>query len=402
LEYSKLLDLDWLFRPQSKQDFFDHIWQKKPKLIVSGRSNYFSQLFDKQSLERIIEFSQPQPPSIRLKSVILDEEVEIPLLPNGRINIEQLRKYYMKGHSLILNSVEDYDPQVAQLARSLETEMGARVQVNSYLTPQNEQGFKPHYDTHDVIVAQIDGHKLWKIYPEDSVCPLNEMVDGAPQFRQATTEPQLIKLSPGDILYLPRGWVHEAETEDNASLHLTFGLHPPLAKDLLYAALEAMVVKYPQLREALPIGPLAVPDNRQKLEQCFTQLISLYAEHANVHDAAQVIDDQLLRRSRSAGDGRLFGDIEALSTISPETQLQRRRYIRAQLVRVDHETIGLKFLNELIKGPNSFQVAIDYVLGSSQPFYVKDLPQLEASHQLVLASSMVSCGLCSLTHTRLG
>jgi lysine-specific demethylase/histidyl-hydroxylase NO66 len=396
LENNVFFDLEWLIFPYGKENFFNNFWQKKVGFISSARSDLFLSLFNKESFENIIEFSQPKPPSIRLKSSRLDEEIPIPILDSGRINVEKIRKCYMKGYTLILNSVEDYDPKVAQLARSIETEMGARVQVNSYLTPPLSQGFKPHYDTHDVIVVQIDGCKLWKVYPENLVCPLNKMVDGAPQFRDCKSEPKEILLSPGDILYLPRGWIHEAETENNASLHLTFGIHPPLAVDLLYAALDAMVIKYPQLREALPVGPLEKSIENGSLEKIFSNIVSLYAENASAIDAAQIIDDQLLRRSRSGGNGHIFHDIESLTNISPNTRLQRLDNVRVQLVWINDETVALKFFNELVKGPISFQPAMEYILNSVGSFYIKDLPELEVDHQMILASSLISCGLCFL------
>ena len=38
-------------------------------------------------------------------------------------------------------------------------------------------------------------------------------------------------LEPGDTLYLPRGWPHQAHTSDSDSLHLTIGLHPQTRLD---------------------------------------------------------------------------------------------------------------------------------------------------------------------------
>ncbi|HSK70633.1 MAG TPA: cupin domain-containing protein [Pyrinomonadaceae bacterium] len=390
-----MLDLDWLLKPYDKNTFFDEVWQKKPEVLVTGRAGYFESLFSKRSVERIIEFAQPQPPTIRFAFAESDEQVEIPFSPNGRANIDRIRKLYLQGQTVILNSVENFDPTVAQLTRAVETEMGARVQVNSYLTPPSAQGFRPHYDTHDVLVAQIQGEKLWKVYGGDCVCPLNELVDGGPRFRESMQPPKEIHLRSGDLLYLPRGWVHEAVTLQTASLHLTFGIHPPLGKDLLLAALEALIKDHPELREALSVGPLSIETNRVCLETRFAQLVELFATHASATEAAHAIDDQLLRCGRSGGDGHLFEDMENLPSLARDTVIQRRTNVPCRVIKID-DGVGLQFLNGLIKGPVDFEDAMKFVALNTAPFTASELPGLPNDHQLILASSLVADGLCYL------
>jgi ribosomal protein L16 Arg81 hydroxylase len=391
-----LLDLDWLLRPHDKNVFLNEVWQRRPQVLATGRAGYFETLFSKRAVERIIEFSQPRSLSLRLASAASNERIETPLSPNGRINVDQMRKLYLKGQTVVLNSVEDFDPTVAQLARAIETEMGARVQVNSYLTPASSQGFRPHYDTHDVLVAQIEGEKLWKVYGRDSVCPLNEMVDGDPKFRESTQPPEEICLRSGDLLYLPRGWIHEAVTDKTASLHLTIGIHAPLGIDLLYAALEALVDRHAELRETLPVGPLGAEARRARLEARFAELVELFASNASAAEAARAIDDQLLRRGRSGGDGHLFEDIENLPDLTSDTVLQRRTNVCCRVLEIDDGVVGLQFLNGLIKGPAAFQSAMSFIATRVEPFAPSDLPGLSEDEQLVLASSLVTDGLCHL------
>jgi ribosomal protein L16 Arg81 hydroxylase len=390
-----MLDLEWLLSPFDKGRFFDEVWQKKPEVIATARHGHLTGLFDKEALERVLEYSQPKPPSVRLASAASEQGAEVPFSPNGRINMDRLRKLYLEGYTVILNSVEDFDPAVSRLARSIETEMGARVQVNCYLTPASAQGFNRHYDTHDVLVAQVEGEKLWKVYGRDAACPLNELIDGDPRLAEVVHPPEEIRLAPGDILYIPRGWVHEAITDRAASLHLTLGLHPPVGKDLLMAALEALVGSHPELREALPIGPLDTPARRQSLETRFARLVELFASHASAAEAARAIDDQMLRRGRSGGDGHLFQDVEALGGLTAHSLLERRTDLPCRVVEMD-DGIGLQFLNGLIKGPAAFKAAMDFLATCDEPFTPADLPGLPAEHQLVFASSLVSDGLCRL------
>ncbi|MGV3489800.1 MAG: cupin domain-containing protein [Devosia sp.] len=390
-----MFDLDWLLDPFGKKTFFDEIWQKRPQLLVRMQPGRFDGLFGRREVERIIEFGQPRPPSIRLASAANQEKVEVPFLSNGRINIDRIRKLYGSGQTIILNSVEDFDPSVAQLARSIETEMGARVQVNSYLTPPAAQGFKAHYDTHDVLVVQIEGKKLWKVYGADSACPLNEMVNGDPRISSSAQPPEELLLSAGDVLYIPRGWVHEASTHESASLHLTLGLHPPLGKDLLISAVEGLVAKHRELREALPIGALTDPRNRAALEARFARLVALLSAGASALGAAEAIDEQMLQRGRSGGDGRLFEDVVQLGGLTRETVLQRRTNMPCRVIEED-QAVTLRFSNGVIRGPSALGAAMDFVVSRKEPFSVADLPGLSEDHQLLVASSLVADGLCYL------
>lgn len=97
------------------------------------------------------------------------------------------------------------------------------VGANVYLTPPNSQGFALHYDDIEAFVLQIEGQEEWLLYPPRSdgeVLPrelsanLQENEIGAPRL-QCT-------LKPGDMLYFPRGWIHQARTVDGQhSLHIT-------------------------------------------------------------------------------------------------------------------------------------------------------------------------------------
>lgn len=392
-----MFNLDWLIAPFDKKIFIESIWQKTPQLLVTNYEKHFKEFFNKESLEKIIEFSQPQPPSLRFASSSTDEKAEVPYSLNGRIDVDRIRKLYLQGETLVLNSVEDFDPLIAQLARSIETEMGARVQVNSYLTPCLSQGFSPHYDTHDVLVLQVEGEKHWKVYGQDSSCPLNELIDGDPKFRESAQPPDEIHLKEGDVLYIPRGWVHEAKSGESASLHVTIGIHPPLGKDLLQAALDSLVAQHPALRQALPYGPLGRKEQNKRLETQFSELVALFNDNASVFDAAEVINDQFSARGRSGGDGHLFKDIEKLSELTTKTTLQRRTNMPCFVCELD-DGYGLKFLNRVIRGPVAFKAAMDFVATCGEPFTVSELPGIEEEeHQFIFATSLVADGLCYLS-----
>jgi ribosomal protein L16 Arg81 hydroxylase len=138
------------------------------------------------------------------------------------------------------------------LCESLETEFSRVVNTNAYITPGNTSGFTPHYDTHEVFVLQIAGHKHWRLYASPlSLSHPNQLC--TPQAMVGLEHTLALTLHRGDLLYLPRGTVHAAQTTDSFSAHVTIGVTMYTAVELLQDLLhEAMQI--PALRASLPRG----------------------------------------------------------------------------------------------------------------------------------------------------
>lgn len=389
-----MFNIEWLIYPCEKSHFFSEIWQKECSLLSSQRPDYFNELFDELDLERLLEYGQPKPPSIKFASHISDKKV-VPTFDekNGRLNIDELRKNYLQGQTIIVNSVENFDPKVARLIQSMQKEMGFKMQANAYLTPPSSQGFSPHYDTHDVIVLQIEGNKLWRVYGKDNQCPLNEMTDGGAFLLEGTEPPLEINLKTGDVLYIPRGRIHEAETSKMSSLHLTIGIHPVLGKDLLNAALECACHIEPKFREPIPIGIPSKDVIYPEIKKFFMELIDLFSKTASIEMAVEVIEDEFLRCNRSAGDGHLFSDAYKLLDIDVNSEIVRRPNIHCRLVKMD-QGVALRFLGSLIKCPAEFEPAIRFVMKQSDPFKVMNIPGINSAYQVALATSLITDGLC--------
>jgi bifunctional lysine-specific demethylase and histidyl-hydroxylase NO66 len=78
-------------------------------------------------------------------------------------------------------------------------------------TPPNSQGFAPHYDDIETFVLQIEGKKRWRLY-----APRNEKEYfpriSSKNFKQNEIGEPILDIVPeaGDLLYFPRGIIHQA------------------------------------------------------------------------------------------------------------------------------------------------------------------------------------------------
>ena len=158
---------------------------------------------------------------------------------------------FLDGHTVVLQGLHRLWPPLIEFAGALTTDLGHPVQVNAYITPASSQGFSAHYDVHDVFVLQVAGEKRWRISEPVHPAPLRDQPwtdRRAEVAARAEEEPVLdTVLTPGDALYLPRGYLHAAEALGGVSCHLTVGVHP-VTRHAVLEALLAIVADEPELR----------------------------------------------------------------------------------------------------------------------------------------------------------
>ncbi|MFF4549902.1 JmjC domain-containing protein [Streptomyces sp. NPDC001435] len=134
------------------------------------------------------------------------------------------------GGTLKLNQLSDWHRPTRALVE--EFEAAAPVAVASYVfwTPPESRGMLPHRDASHVVAVQLEGRKEWQLYAQEG-----QVRGGAGLDVDAQEPTHTFVLEPGDVLYLPHGWPHDAVARDGDSFHLTFTLTEPTPDDLLEA-----------------------------------------------------------------------------------------------------------------------------------------------------------------------
>ncbi|WP_116998072.1 JmjC domain-containing protein [Desertimonas flava] len=122
-------------------------------------------------------------------------------LVDGTVDGLRVAALMRGGATVVLQSLHRTWPPAARFADEFAADAGHPVQLNAYLAPAGAQGFGEHADGHEVFALQVFGRKRW------SVVGLGDLDVG-----------------PGDVLYIPAGVRHRAETIDQPSLHLTLGV----------------------------------------------------------------------------------------------------------------------------------------------------------------------------------
>ena len=384
--------LAWLLSPLSVEAFIAESWEQKPQVVARDDPEYFKTLFRAADFELVLEFGQLRPPAIRVVSNGEGPTPDEYLQSDGRLDLNQLRKLYVEGHTIVVNGLQKYWGPVAEFAESLQRRLCFNVLVNAYLTPANSQGLRPHYDSHNVLIVQLSGIKAWRLYRCEVACPLYGTARREPFSRDELAEPLVVTMSAGDVMYIPRGWVHEADTGESSSLHLTIGIFPPLWLDLAAKALSSLAVKNERLRHALPVGFLDDADIMQTLERGLKDLARLLEKEGSATDALSMLEDDFVRASRTSPDGQFVAALDRLSSIDLETRLILRPHLYSRVVPVD-SGVAIQYARTLVQGPANYKDAMTFVVRSQAPFAVSDLPGLDDQRQISLAKRLVRDGL---------
>ncbi|SFK15030.1 cupin domain-containing protein [Falsiroseomonas stagni] len=211
---------------------------------------------------------------------------------DGAADLPRLFHAFDRGATLVISQFHELHPALGRFCRGLEQVFLHAVQANIYLTPPGAQGFRMHYDTHDVLVLQVQGEKHWRIWPgQPFPAPTRRTpwVGGVEPLAEAVE----ITMRPGDALYVPRGVLHDAAAQDGAapSLHVTVGFMEPSFASVLRMAVDLLEEAEPALRAAFPTWRLA--DGPGALAPLAQPLAAMLAQPASLERTALALLDRL-------------------------------------------------------------------------------------------------------------
>ncbi len=239
--------------------FFAEYWTQKAIYISADYTHKFHNLFSWNDLNYLLNYHKLQEPDLHFSM----NGKSLPQTQEPQNWSDRLRQ----GATLIVNGVHHRVPTVAKLAADLRHEIGYQTHVNLYCSPAKQQGFNCHYDTHDVLILQIEGNKKWFVFSETVLYPTPEMKSSS---QLPPKNPPYLEciLKAGDVLYIPRGHWHYAVACEHPSLHLTVGIECQTGLDWLgWLIHELQQNSY--WRQSLS---LYADNNTQILEQQLTSL----------------------------------------------------------------------------------------------------------------------------------
>eukprot|EP00123_Amoebidium_parasiticum_P011942 comp21007_c0_seq1/m.28196 comp21007_c0_seq1/g.28196 ORF comp21007_c0_seq1/g.28196 comp21007_c0_seq1/m.28196 type:complete len:538 (-) comp21007_c0_seq1:68-1681(-) len=251
---------EWLISPFPVENFFSGHWEAQPLVVQRTDRDYYGGWFSKEDLDRLLRTSVIRY-GVNLDVTKVVDGKRQTLTPTGRAYPASVWDFYEDGCSLRLLNPQTFCEPMWRMLSVLQDYFTCGMGVNVYLTPPDSQGFAPHYDDIEAFVLQLEGSKHWRIYrplegeelPKYSSRNYSEDEIGEPVME--------VVLQAGDMLYFPRGWIHQAAATEEHSLHATVSTYQDnswgtLFEKLVPRALQDSFEESIEFRKGLPLGYL--------------------------------------------------------------------------------------------------------------------------------------------------
>lgn len=396
---STILSLETLLSPVSTGFFFDKHYEREPLLVARACPDHFRGVLTLNDVDQAITTLDIRYPDLSL--VCADRHIDRAEYADsdGVIDPAQLYRLHADGATIIINHLHTAHPRCADLCAALELEFSAPFQANIYVTPPGAQGFKAHFDTHDIFVLQLHGSKRWRLFDEPIPLPLAAQEEEIKPDGQRVPQREL-EVYQGDTLYIPRGLVHDAVSSDETSVHATVGVLAYTWADVMVEALEAAVLGDPAFRRALPRTFAGASPDSAVENEIFKDLMSRFSAMTDARSALQRFVEQFM----DARKPRLYGQLrqlQVLRRLDLNSIVTRRPHV-AYALREEGGATFIRCYGKEISVPAHAGEAVRYALATPD-FTVSELPSsLEDQGKLVLINRLVREGILMMSNQQSG
>ncbi len=375
--------------------FIEEHWGRAP-LLHRGEPEEVAGLLDLGDVDHLVTETLLRMPGFRL---VRDGEPLDPSTYTGTVRIggrplertvrpDRVLAAFDEGATIVLQALHRQSGPVARFCRDLELALTHPVQANAYVTPPTSRGFAVHHDTHDVFVVQTHGRKAWRVYG-----PLVELASPEQPWRDELGDPGPpvleAELGPGDVLYIPRGFPHDAEARREVSIHVTVGITATTWVDVWRRVMRRAWSHLP-FREALPPGWASEPSALAgEVRVRGKELVDwVEAELGEGTVLAMARSFWSTRRPLLAGHLVQLGRVEEVEETTP--LCRRPGSVFVVEARGGRATVLLG-MREL-RMPGFCEPALRFVADRGEPFVPADLPGLDPASAVVLARRLVREG----------
>ncbi|WP_158864776.1 cupin domain-containing protein [Leifsonia sp. AG29] len=396
--------------PVGRELFAEEYWGRRPLFtrsadLEAARRDGFGDLFSVEAVDELVAARALRTPFVRMAK---EGEVLPPSRYTGpagfgaevgdQLDSARVLAEFAAGATLVLQGLHRTWEPIGDFARRLADELGHPCQVNAYITPASSRGFDPHYDVHDVFVLQIAGEKHWRIHEPVHTDPLrgqpwNDHADEVAA--RAAEEPAIDEVfRPGDVLYLPRGWIHSAEALGGVSVHLTVGVAAYTRSDIIEEAV-SVAADTAALRGSLPLG--LDPSDHQALApmvgDALDELVEALSDSSARARIADAVSQRLAQRQRSDSPPaplRPLAAAAAADALDAGTVVSVRPSLRPR-VTVEVETVTVRLPGKNVALPVAARAALERLL-AGPPVRVGELP-IDDGSAVVIARRLLLEGV---------
>jgi len=374
-----------ILAPVELVDFFAEYWEQKPLHIARSADNPFSELVDVGVIESLLSTHSLVFPNVQLSQagqvIPVDEYTD----ENRAIVSERIIERYRSGSTIIISHAHKLHCALMNLCREVQAGLLMPCQTNVYLSPPGNQGFNPHFDTHDVFILQVSGKKTFSFYDGGAQLPTSaDRFDSSVHTVGDKTEE--IELNAGDTLYIPRGFVHDALADkDLASLHITLGVYPVLLHTLVNQLISTAMQNDSRLRSSV----ISLPNVLTSIESVSETIKNTLADHVteqSIVDALSTLHDAAALDAKQNLAGQLVN--HCAEPVNPHSELSINPLAVMSCAR-QGDTVILRTHGSVQQYRDPMGSAVEW-LQNQTGITVKEIPGLSDHQQLALVEQLLN------------
>jgi hypothetical protein len=379
--------LSWILFPSDPGRFLKHYQTREHFHVARASPGYYADVLSVEGLDALLQSEQLPAAFVSIvrdgTTYSLERWSRVATLAGGEQRVvipDKLFELYSEGATLIVNQADHIVPSLNAACRTLTLEMGLPLQANIYVTPRGAAGLPRHSDDHEVLILQIAGNKRWLLYPQSAQPAPGE--NGAVE----------IDLQSGDLLYLPRGLAHSARAEEAKSIHVTIGLRPSYAFELV-AELAALAGENGGFLQPMP-PRFADEGTKQAFDAAFLCRLQSLISKTSPSELMERRFRALEGKQARGWESRL-SDLRLLNDVTQATVVCRRPGI-VTLVKNDGKFLNVDFAAKRVTIPAVLEGALDKIM-SGNAFAIREIEGfISTSGKVKLVAEFVKAGLLQI------
>lgn len=374
-----------IISPLGVAAFKTEYMQRRPFIIKRGREGWFDSLITVEEVAGLLS-----------STVFYDSELRVAkdgavyssasISKNGVIDRNAVWTAYENGATLVFEHLNRKHPKMLKMMGRCEQEFKIPFRVNAYITPPASKGFDLHYDTHDVLILQVTGRKLWQLHDDPLKLPHEDQPFHKALIPKSRRIAEIL-LEPGDVLYLPRGYIHSASTNHALSFHLTIGIRSVPLRDICQTAFRRMVF------DQIHYRPVAMFRHGRPDTQAIKSDLLRALDELDLRSSFRDSEFSFLRKRTRSLEGGLMELIER-PLLDLRSKLVRREGVIYRIVD-NNGRIRIHFDSKSLAFLASERAAVEHALSGSV-FRPIDLPGMDDEGRISIAATLMKQRLVRL------
>jgi len=373
-----------LIAPVSEEEFRACYWEQQPLIVHRKNPGYYGDLFTVRDFDEAVVRA---PGHIKMADAASNKGTT--LKPTTVRGLEALLTEMREGGSLVLEQLHRQDPKLGLFCRMLGQQLGHMFEAVLFLTPPHGKSSLPHWDNTDVFIVQLFGSKHWQIEQKRRLFPVRPYRMSEDERREFGGRRTSFTVDQGDVVYIPRGFMHVAECGSQASLHLSLGVVPVVLEELLHAAIKAAVRRNQKLRVALPLGFMQGHEP-QMIDAAKTALREA-ADETFLRAVLDQFRDELVQSSPLDISGQIANFFEP-APLTLETLVGPRRGLVYRIEAGD-DFVRVKVGTRSIAFPGLFRQTLEFALNTAAFTVGAIVGALEDETKIAVIERLIEEGL---------